>query len=94
MTRIARYRLLALVFMLVVSNLALVGHVTAHFQPQWAECELCVNQAQPLAAIPSAEHSFEAAVPRADIRAGTSQPSCQTTVFHPSQPRAPPIQSS
>ena len=94
MTRLARYRMLVLVFMLVVSNLALVGHVTAHFQPQWAECELCVNQAQPMAAIPAAEHHFEAAVPRADIRAHASQPSFRTAVFHPSQPRAPPIQSS
>ena len=94
MTQLARYRLLALVFMLVVSNLALVGHVTAHFQPQWAECELCVNQAQPLAALPAAEPHFEAAVPRADIRADASQPSLRSTDFHPSQPRAPPAQSS
>jgi len=58
---IARFRLLALALMLVVSHLALVSHVTAHFEPEWEECELCVSQTQPLAAIVVAGHGISAA---------------------------------
>jgi len=42
-----------LAFMVAISHLALVSHVTAHFKPALADCELCVSQAQPLAAIPA-----------------------------------------
>ena len=43
-----------LALMVAVGHLALVSHVTAHFEPALEECELCVSQAQPLAAIPAA----------------------------------------
>ena len=57
-----------LAVMVAVSHLALVSHVTAHFEPALEECELCVSQAQPLAAIPVADSS--ASVPPASITAG------------------------
>jgi hypothetical protein len=50
-------RIVLLAFMVAVSHLALVSHVTAHFEPALEECELCVSQAQPLAAIPAADSS-------------------------------------
>ena len=55
---ILRFRFLALALMLAVSHVALVSHVTAHFEPQWEDCELCVSQAQPLGSIPAAEHGI------------------------------------
>ena len=44
-----------LAFLVAVSHVALVSHVTAHFAPALEQCELCVSQAQPLAAIPALE---------------------------------------
>jgi hypothetical protein len=86
-----RKSVLALVFMLVVSNLALVSHVTAHFQPQWAECELCVNHFQPVAALPSADHAIH--VDRMATDAECVEPSepVQTRPHNANPPRAPPI---
>jgi hypothetical protein len=52
-------RPILLAFMVAVGHLALVSHVTAHFEPALEDCELCVSQGQPLAAIPAAE-SFPA----------------------------------
>ncbi len=93
MRRSARYRILALVFMLVVSNLALVSHVTAHFHPKWVECELCVSQAQNAAAIPVADHCppLEPLVPSVVYIAPTDP--VPVVSRHPKQPRAPPLQS-
>ena len=51
----ARFRYLLLAVMVTVSHVALASHVTAHFQPAFEQCELCVSQAQPMAAIPTAE---------------------------------------
>ena len=48
----ARIRLLLLALMVAASHVALISHVAAHFQPQLEQCELCVSQAQPLAAVP------------------------------------------
>ena len=48
-----RLRLVVLALMVVVSHVALVSHVTAHFEPALEHCELCVSQPQPLAAIPA-----------------------------------------
>lgn len=48
-----RLRLLVLALMVAVSHVALVSHVTAHFEPALEHCELCVSQPQPLAAIPA-----------------------------------------
>lgn len=55
MFRQVAIRRLLLVLLIGASHLALVSHVTAHFQPELEQCELCVSQAQPQAAIPSAE---------------------------------------
>lgn len=46
-------RLVLLAFLVAVSHVALLSHVTAHFEPALEQCELCVSQAQPLAAIPA-----------------------------------------
>ena len=51
-----RCRFLLLALMVAASHVALVSHVAAHFQPALEQCELCVSQAQPLAAIPAAEY--------------------------------------
>lgn len=51
----ARIRLLLLALMVAASHVALISHVAAHFQPQLEQCELCVGQAQPLAAIPTVQ---------------------------------------
>lgn len=48
-------KLLILALMLVVSHVALIAHVTAHFSPDLEQCELCVSQAQLFTAIPAAE---------------------------------------
>ena len=84
----ARFVLLA--FLVAMSNVALLSHVTAHFEPALEQCELCVSQAQPLAAIPAAGPSIDvpliAAVswpPPAAPRAGHASPS-------PYLQRAPP----
>lgn len=46
-------RLVLLAFLVAVSHVVLLSHVTAHFAPALEQCELCVSQAQPLAAIPA-----------------------------------------
>jgi len=51
----ARLKYLLLAVMVATSHVALVSHVLAHFQPAVDECELCVSQAQPQAAVPAAE---------------------------------------
>ena len=53
MRKSARIRITILALMLVVSHVALMSHVTAHFEPQLEQCELCVSQAQLFTAIPS-----------------------------------------
>jgi hypothetical protein len=55
MFKTARLRVLLLCLMVTVSHVALISHVTAHFQPALEQCELCVSQAHPLAAVPAAE---------------------------------------
>lgn len=58
MTERFHARLLLLAFLVAVSHVALLSHVTAHFEPALEHCELCVSQAQPLAAIPSSGPSI------------------------------------
>jgi hypothetical protein len=86
-------RIVVLTLMLAVSHVALISHVTAHFEPDLEQCELCVAQAQLLAAIPSSDDSFPV-----DQGFGVSQfakPQCvipfrHTFAFHQ---RAPPVSS-
>jgi len=57
MLRNARYRFLLLALMVAISHVALISHVAAHFSPTVEQCELCVSQAHPAAAIPAAEQT-------------------------------------
>lgn len=90
----ARFRLLLLALMVAVSHVALVSHVTAHFQPNLDQCELCVSQAQPLAAIPTADQC--AVLPLASIAARPAPPErpsrCERQ--RPYLQRAPPLPST
>jgi hypothetical protein len=89
-----RFRVLLLAFMVAVGHVALVSHVTAHFHPDLEQCELCVSQAHPLAAIPAAETQACAECgPAAGLPPLVTRPSV-ATVAHPHQQRAPPVLSS
>ena len=91
---ILRFRFLALALMLTVSHVALVSHVTAHFEPQWEDCELCVSEAQPLAAIPAAEHGV---LPESEDRVSEfARPALlkPAVACHSHHQRDPPVPSS
>ncbi len=87
----ARWRYLLLALMVAASHVALVSHVAAHFQPALEQCELCVSQAQPLAAIPAAEHasSVEYAPPASQSPAATL-PQLAVLVTQPTTRGTPP----
>ena len=90
MPKSVRFRYLLLALMVTASHVALVSHAAAHFQPSLEQCELCVSQAHPLAAIPTAEPP-----PAADGGIGAGlQPvvalSRIANVEYPHQPRGPP----
>jgi len=90
----ARWRYLLLALMVAASHVALMSHVAAHFQPALEQCELCVSQAQPLAAISAAEHasSVEYAPPASQSPAATlPQLGILVKAHHP---RDPPASSS
>jgi hypothetical protein len=90
----ARWRYLLLALMVAASHVALMSHVAAHFQPALEQCELCVSQAQPLAAIPAAEHasSVEYAPPTSQSPAATLPQLAALVKAH--HPRDPPASSS
>ena len=88
----ARFVLLA--FLVAMSNVALLSHVTAHFEPALEQCELCVSQAQPLAAIPVAETP-----PKVDAAPSATLPASPraapvAAVLRSQRQRAPPTPSS
>jgi hypothetical protein len=56
MRKTVQIRITILALMLAVSHVALISHVTAHFEPELEPCELCVSQAELLSAIPSSDH--------------------------------------
>jgi len=56
MRKSAPIRITILALLLAVSHVALISHVTAHFEPELEPCELCVSQAELLFAIPSSDH--------------------------------------
>ena len=90
----SRLHLLLLSLMVTVSHVALISHVTAHFQPALEQCELCVSQAHPLAAIPVAEP-----VAFADFAFALNWPEPAArpraaAAAHPYFQRAPPVPSS
>jgi len=94
MMKSARFRYLLLAVMVTVSHVVLVSHVTAHFQPAFEQCELCVSQAQPMAAIPAAEPPD--IVPRAadTVRPGPVHASIGAAPAFFCFQRAPPTSSS
>jgi len=94
MHRLARLRILLLALMVAVSHVALLSHAAGHFHPSLEQCELCVSQAHPLAAVPVAEVVLPvtaqrcASSRRADPVLPPSPPS------HYCRSRAPPATSS
>ena len=91
MRKSARIRIAILALMLVVSHVALLSHVTAHFEPRPGQCELCVSQAQLLTAISSADHATPVELQVTASRIDT--PQCVTSArlclaYHH---RAPPL---
>ena len=84
------FRIVALALLVAVSHIALVSHVTAHFEPALEQCELCVGQAHPLPAIPTAESGAEflpfITAPGPDYRA----PDAALGLKAPYRQRAPP----
>jgi hypothetical protein len=94
MFKLARLRLLLLCLMVTVSHVALISHVTAHFQPALEQCELCVSQAHPLAAVPMAE---PAVFSSCAVVASWPEPAAQPHAAIAARPyfqRAPPAPSS
>jgi hypothetical protein len=94
MMRSARFKYLLLALMVAVSHVVLISHVAAHFQPALEQCELCVSQAQPLAAIPVAETP-----PKVDVAPSATLPALPraapvAAVLRLQRQRAPPTPSS
>jgi hypothetical protein len=58
MRKPAAMKIALLALMLAVSHIALISHVTAHFQPELEQCELCVSQAQLLSCGPASDHAL------------------------------------
>ena len=94
MRKSARIRIAILALMLVVSHVALMSHVTAHFEPQLEQCELCVSQAQLFTAIPSSDHGFP--VDQGITVSNFNTPQCVISARHclAYHQRAPPTPSS
>ena len=94
MHKSARIRIAILALMLVVSHVAPMSHVTAHFEPQLEQCELCVSQAQLFTAIPSSDHGFPVDQGFTVSHFDTPQrviSACHYLAYHQ---RAPPIPST
>ena len=94
MRKSARIRIAILALMLVVSHVALMSHVTAHFEPELEQCELCVSQAQLFTAIPSSDHGAPVDQGITDFHFDT--PQCMISTRHclAYRQRAPPIPST
>lgn len=79
--------------MVAVSHVALVTHVTAHFGSALEQCELCVSQAHPQAAIPASE--FSVVVPDHDLEPwGHAVPGTACPFTRPYDQRGPPARTS
>ena len=94
MRKSAQIRIAILALMLVVSHVALMSHVTAHFEPQLEQCELCVSQAQLFTAILSSDHGVPVDQGITDSHFNTPQreiSACHYLAYHQ---RAPPIPST
>jgi len=91
MRKIARFRIIVLAMMLAVSHVALISHVTAHFAPNLEQCDLCVSQAQLLAAIPSPDHNFQVEFGLEDRQTPSSTCALHARSTKAFSQRAPPI---
>ena len=91
MRKSARIRIAILALMLVVSNVALLSHVTAHFEPGPGQCELCVSQAQLLTAISSADQATPVEIQVAVSRIDTPQYVTSVRRCLAYHQRAPPL---
>lgn len=60
MRMLRRYRPALLALMLLLTQVAVASHLTAHFHPQIDHCPLCVSQAHPMAAIPPSQPVLQA----------------------------------
>ena len=94
MRKSARIRITILAMMLVVSHVALMSHVTAHFEPALEQCELCVSQAQLLTAIPSSDHGVPVDPGINGSHFDTPQCVISGRLCHAYHQRAPPIPST
>lgn len=94
MRKSARLRVAILILMLVVSHVALMSHVTAHFQPDLEQCELCVSQAQLLTAIPPSDQAIAIFSEPGDSQFGPSRCVIRTLRRIGFQQRAPPSTST
>ena len=87
----SRVKILLLALMVAASHVALVSHAAAHFQPALEHCELCVSQAQPLAAIPAAEVALSLA-DEATVGDAPCRPAMRSsTEARSNRQRAPPV---
>ena len=77
--------------MLAVSHVALLSHVTAHFEPDVEQCELCVSQAELLSAIPAANHCLPVAPETGGFLPATRFCPVTTRSSHNYLQRAPPV---
>jgi len=94
MRKPAAIKIALLALMLAVSHIALVSHVTAHFEPELEQCELCVSHAQWLSAIPVSDHG-----PVLDIKAACAGFENREVPVPPRRcltvhQRAPPLKSA
>ena len=94
MRKSARIRIAILALMLVASHVALMSHVTAHFEPQLEQCELCVSQAQLLTAIPSSDHGAPVDQGITVSHFDTPQRVISASHYRAYHQRAPPIPST
>ena len=94
MRKAARLRIAILALLLVVSHLALVSHVSAHFHPDLEQCELCVCQAQILTAIPSSDHPIAVFSRSGELQFSSPQCVIRSVRFIGFQQRAPPLTST
>jgi hypothetical protein len=94
MMQSARLRYLLLALMVAASHVVLVSHVAAHFQADLEQCELCVSQAQPLAAIPVAENPPAAEYLPSAALPPSSRGAPVHAVDRSQRQRAPPAPSS
>jgi hypothetical protein len=89
----ARFRVLAVVAVLLMSQLAVACHQTAHFVPDRAECELCVSEAQTLCAPLPAVSTIPVVAQQHFVPQTTFAAFLNAACYSSYQSRAPPHQA-